>query len=156
MPGDITVEVYNDEAAALEAELALLSWRLLIILVLVAVLLIVLLRDLRTPLFLGASLVAALSLTITALYHFEVPVNLLTLTGLALAFGMLVDNAVVVLENIVRYREQGVEAKEAAERGTAEVLVPVLAATLTTVAVFGPFVIFQAACVTSTCHWRWR
>ena len=143
LPGDITVEVYNDEAAALEAELALLSWRLLIILVLVAVLLIVLLRDLRTPLFLGASLVAALSLTITALYHFEVPVNLLTLTGLALAFGMLVDNAVVVLENIVRYREQGVEAKEAAERGTAEVLVPVLAATLTTVAVFGPFVIFQ-------------
>ena len=143
LPDDITVEVYNDEAAALEEELGLLSWRLLIILVLVAGLLIVLLRDLRTPLFLGASLAAALSLTVIALYHFEVPVNLLTLTGLALAFGMLVDNAVVVLENVVRYREQGVGAQEAAERGTAEVLVPVLAATLTTVAVFGPFVIFQ-------------
>jgi len=143
LPADIRVEPYSDQAEELEAELALLGRRLLIILALVGVLLLAMLRDLRTPLFLGATLAAALSLTIIALYHFEVPVNLLTLTGLALAFGMLVDNAVVVLENIVRYREQGLTAPEAAERGTAEVLVPVLAATLTTVAVFGPFVIFQ-------------
>jgi len=143
LPADIRVESYSDQAEGLEEELALLGKRLVIILVLVGVLLLAMLRDLRTPLFLGASLAAALSLTIIALYHFEVPVNLLTLTGLALAFGMLVDNAVVVLENIVRYREQGMPAPEAAERGTAEVLVPVLAATLTTVAVFGPFVIFQ-------------
>ncbi|MGD8329326.1 MAG: efflux RND transporter permease subunit [Acidobacteriota bacterium] len=143
LPPDIRVEPYSDQAEDLEAELALLGRRLIVILVLVGVLLLAMLRDLRTPLFLGLSLAAALSLTIIALYHFEVPVNLLTLTGLALAFGMLVDNAVVVLENIVRYREQGLPAQEAAERGTAEVIVPVLAATLTTVAVFGPFVIFQ-------------
>ncbi len=143
LPPDITVEPYTDQAEDLEEELALLGRRLLIILVLVGVLLLAMLRDFRTPVFLGASLGAALSLTIIALYHFEVPVNLLTLTGLALAFGMLVDNAVVVLENIVRYRERGMKALEAAERGTAEVLVPVLAATLTTVAVFGPFAIFQ-------------
>ena len=143
LPADIRVEPYSDQAEELEAELALLSRRLLIIMALVGVLLFAMLRDLKTPLFLGASLAAALSLTIIALYHFEVPVNLLTLTGLALAFGMLVDNAVVVLENIVRYREQGMGPREAAERGTSEVLVPVLAATLTTVAVFGPFVIFQ-------------
>ena len=143
LPPDIRVEPYSDQAADLEEELALLARRLVIILILVGALLLVMLRDLRTPLFLGASLAAALSLTVIALYHFDVPVNLLTLTGLALAFGMLVDNAVVVLENIVRYREQGVKPLEAAERGTSEVLIPVLAATLTTVAVFGPFVIFQ-------------
>jgi len=143
LPSDIRVEEYSDTAAELEAELALLGKRLIIILILVGVLLLAMLRDLRTPIFLGASLAAALALTIIALYHFEVPVNLLTLTGLALAFGMLVDNAVVVLENIVRYREKGLSAPEAAERGTAEVIVPVAAATLTTVAVFGPFVLFQ-------------
>lgn len=143
LPPDIRVELYSDQAAELEEELALLSRRLMIIVVIVGVLLLAMLRDLRTPLFLGASLAAALSLTIIALYHFEVPVNLLTLTGLALAFGMLVDNAVVVLENIVRYREQGLSAPEAAERGTSEVIVPVMAATLTTVAVFGPFVLLQ-------------
>lgn len=143
LPADIRVEPYSDQAEDLEEELALLGKRLVIILALVGGLLLVMLRDLRTPLFLGASLAAALSLTVIALYHFEVPVNLLTLTGLALAFGMLVDNAVVVLENIVRYREQGLGPLESAERGTSEVLVPVLAATLTTIAVFGPFVIFQ-------------
>jgi HAE1 family hydrophobic/amphiphilic exporter-1 len=143
LPADIRVELYSDSAAGLQEELNLLTKRLLIIVALVGVLLLAMLRDLRTPIFLGASLAAALSLTIIALYHFNVPVNLLTLTGLALAFGMLVDNAVVVLENIVRYREKGMKATEAAERGTAEVIVPVMAATLTTVAVFGPFVLFQ-------------
>jgi HAE1 family hydrophobic/amphiphilic exporter-1 len=143
MPGDITVEILVDTPADLEEELALLTRRLLIILVVVAALLLVMLRDLATPLFLFGSLLAALSLTIVALYHFEVPVNVLTLTGLALAFGMLVDNAVVVLENIVRYRETGLDREAAAERGTAEVVVPVLAATLTTIGVFFPFVFFQ-------------
>jgi HAE1 family hydrophobic/amphiphilic exporter-1 len=143
LPAGIGVELLLDTPAELEEELALLTRRLGVILVIVVVLLLVMLRDIRTPLFLFGSLLAALSLTIVALYHFDVPVNVLTLTGLALAFGMLVDNAVVVLENIVRYREAGFGREEAAERGTAEVVVPVLAATLTTIGVFVPFVIFQ-------------
>ncbi|MFQ5744109.1 MAG: efflux RND transporter permease subunit [Acidobacteriota bacterium] len=142
-PKEISVEVLYDQAAELREELALLGRRLVIILILVGGLLVLLLRDLRTPLFLFATLAAALSLTIIALYHFGVPVNLLTLTGLALAFGMLVDNAVVVLENIVRYRESGLPRQLAAERGTAEVVVPVVAATLTTIGVFFPFALFQ-------------
>jgi HAE1 family hydrophobic/amphiphilic exporter-1 len=143
LPDDITVELLVDTPAELEEQLALLTRRLLVILVVVAALLLVMLRDLRTPFFLFGSLLAALSLTVVALYHFDVPVNVLTLTGLALAFGMLVDNAVVVLENIVRYREAGLDRETAAERGTAEVVVPVLAATLTTIGVFFPFVFFQ-------------
>ena len=143
MPEDINVELIVDTPAELEEELALLTRRLVVILVIVVVLLLAMLRDLRTPLFLFATLLAALALTVVALYHFDVPVNVLTLTGLALAFGMLVDNAVVVLENIVRYREAGLGREEAAERGTAEVVVPVLAATLTTIGVFFPFVFFQ-------------
>ncbi len=143
MPADITVELLVDTPAELEEELSLLTRRLGVILIIVVALLLVMLRDLRTPLFLFGSLLAALSLTVVALYHFDVPVNVLTLTGLALAFGMLVDNAVVVLENIVRYREAGFAREDAAERGTAEVVVPVLAATLTTIGVFFPFVFFQ-------------
>jgi len=143
LPEEINVELIVDTPAELEEELALLTRRLVVILVIVVVLLLVMLRDLRTPLFLFATLLAALSLTVVALYHFDVPVNVLTLTGLALAFGMLVDNAVVVLENIVRYREAGLSREDAAERGTAEVVVPVLAATLTTIGVFFPFVFFQ-------------
>ena len=64
LPPDITVEPYSDQAEELEAELALLTRRLLIILAIVGILLFAMLRDLKTPLFLGASLAAALSLTI--------------------------------------------------------------------------------------------
>ncbi len=143
LPPDITFEVKTDEAAVLEAELELVGRRLTMVLVLVAVLLVALLRDLRSAPLLFVSIAAALAMTIVAIYHLGVPVNVLTLTGLALAFGMLVDNAVVVLENIMRYRERGLAAPEASRRGAAEVIVPVLASTLTTIGVFFPFVYFQ-------------
>lgn len=143
LPPDITLEVIDDEAADMEAELALVGRRLVLVLVIVAALLFVLLRDLRTPLVLYGSIGAALALTVIALYHGGVPVNVLTLTGLALAFGMLVDNAVVVLENVARHREAGASPPDAARRGTSEVVVPILASTLTTIGVFFPFVFFQ-------------
>ena len=143
LPRDITFEVTTDEAAELEAELDLVGRRLTMVLVLVALLLVALLRDLRSAPLLFASIAAALAMTVVAIYHLGVPVNVLTLTGLALAFGMLVDNAVVVLENIMRHRESGLPAQEASRRGAAEVIVPVLASTLTTIGVFFPFVYFQ-------------
>ncbi len=66
--------------------------------------------------------------------------NTLTLLGLIVGIGMLVDNAVVVMENIFRYREQGLELKEAALRGSREVTTAVVAATLTSVIVFLPLI----------------
>ncbi len=66
--------------------------------------------------------------------------NTLTLLGLIVGIGMLVDNAVVVMENIFRYREQGMELKEAALRGSSEVTTAVVAATLTSVIVFLPLI----------------
>ena len=68
---------------------------------------------------------------------------MLTLGGLALGFGLFVDNSSVVFENILRYKERGLAAKEAALRGAREVFLPVLASTLTTVSVFFSFAYFQ-------------
>lgn len=143
LPADLTFEIQQDEAAELERELALVTRRLTIVLVLVIGLIVLLLRDVRSAPLLVAALAASMAMTLVALVHLRVPVNVLTLTGLALAFGMLVDNAVVVLENITRYREDGAAPGEAARRGTREVVLPVLAATLTTIGVFFPFVWFQ-------------
>ena len=64
--------------------------------------------------------------------------NIISLSGLMLAVGMLVDNSVVVLENIYRHREDGEEAPQAAIKGAGEVGMPVFAATLTTIIVFVP------------------
>lgn len=72
-------------------------------------------------------------------YAFGISINSLTLVGMALAIGMLIDNSVVVLENIYRLAGQGIPIREAVLRGTREILRSVFAATLTTVAVFLPF-----------------
>lgn len=72
-------------------------------------------------------------------YFFGISINTLTLTGIALAVGMLLDNSVVVMENIFRLRAIGVNSQEAAVRGTTEVAKAVMAATLTTITVFLPF-----------------
>ncbi len=69
--------------------------------------------------------------------------NVISLAGLAFAVGMLVDNAVVVLENIYRYYQQGLSAREAARQGVSEVWGAVLASTLTTLFVFLPVVFLQ-------------
>lgn len=72
-------------------------------------------------------------------YFFGISINTLTLTGIALAVGMLLDNSVVVMENIFRLRAIGTPSEEAAVRGTKEVSKAVIAATLTTITVFLPF-----------------
>lgn len=72
-------------------------------------------------------------------YFAGISINTLTLTGIALAVGMLLDNSVVVMENVFRLRATGVPAEEAAVRGTKEVWKAILAATLTTITVFLPF-----------------
>ncbi len=67
----------------------------------------------------------------------------MSLGGIALAIGMLVDNAIVVLENIARYKEQGMAPMEAAKKGASEVAMAITASTLTTVAVFFPLVFVE-------------
>ena len=74
------------------------------------------------------------------MYMFDLSLNIMSLGGIALAVGMLVDNAVVVLENVVRHREEGRSRIEAATLGTSEVGTAITAATLTSVAVFFPMV----------------
>jgi HAE1 family hydrophobic/amphiphilic exporter-1 len=106
-----------------------------------------LLTSLMILIFLGsvrATVAVCLSIPLSALATFLVlalggsSVNAMVLGGLALVFSRLIDNSVVVLENIYRHMENGMAAPEAAERGGAEVALPVLAATLTTAVVFFP------------------
>jgi multidrug efflux pump subunit AcrB len=105
------------------------------------------LTSLMILVFLGsfrATVAVCLSIPLSALATFLVlamggsSVNAMVLGGLALVFSRLIDNSVVVLENIYRHMEDGVPAREAAERGGQEVALPVLAATLTTGVVFFP------------------
>ena len=123
------------DAAIGEVKSAALIGGLLAILVLYAFL-----RDARATLISGIAIPVSVLGTFVLMYAFDVTLNIMSLGGIALAVGMLVDNAVVVLESIVRKQEHGMERSEAARRGTAEVAMAVTAATLTSVAVFFPMV----------------
>lgn len=98
------------------------------------------LRDARTTLITSVAIPVSVVGTFMLMYMSDLSLNIMSLGGLALAVGMLVDNAVVVLEAIVRKREQGHSRAEAAQLGTREVSTAVTAATLTSVAVFFPMV----------------
>jgi HAE1 family hydrophobic/amphiphilic exporter-1 len=98
------------------------------------------LRDARATLITGLAIPVSVLGTFVLMYAFDLTLNIMSLGGIALAVGMLVDNAVVVLESIVRKQEHGLDRREAARLGTKEVATAVTAATLTSVAVFFPMV----------------
>jgi hydrophobic/amphiphilic exporter-1 (mainly G- bacteria), HAE1 family len=122
-------------AAIGEVKSAALIGGLLAILVLYAFL-----RDARATLISGIAIPVSVLGTFVMMYAFDITLNIMSLGGIALAVGMLVDNAVVVLESIVRKQEHGLDRREAARQGTGEVAMAVTAATLTSVAVFFPMV----------------
>jgi hydrophobic/amphiphilic exporter-1 (mainly G- bacteria), HAE1 family len=96
------------------------------------------LRRFTPTLIVAAAIPVSLIFTIAILYVTGASINVITLSGLMLAVGMLIDNAVVVVENIFRHREKGDEAEEAAITGASEVGLAVVAGTLTTIIVFAP------------------
>jgi HAE1 family hydrophobic/amphiphilic exporter-1 len=100
------------------------------------------LRNIPTTLIIGVSIPLSIIITIIAMYFAGLTLNMLSLGGLALGIGMLVDNSIVIIENIFRYRESGVKPGEAARHGTLEMGNAIMASTLTTVAVFLPLVLF--------------
>lgn len=81
--------------------------------------------------------------TFALMYYFGFTLNIMSLGGVALGIGMLVDNSIVVLENIFRHRESGMGMMQAAMRGSSEVAMPVLASTLTTVVIFLPLLFVE-------------
>ncbi|HUG99849.1 MAG TPA: efflux RND transporter permease subunit [Gammaproteobacteria bacterium] len=98
------------------------------------------LRDARATFVIGIAIPVSVVGTFLLMYSADVSLNIMSLGGIALAVGMLVDNSIVVLENIVRKKEQGADVVSAARAGASEVAGAVTAATLTTVAVFFPMV----------------
>lgn len=105
---------------------------------LAVVILFAFLRDFRATAIIGAAIPLSIVVTFAPMYMGGVSLNLMSLGGLALGIGMLVDNAVVVLENIQVYVERGASRRDAAVQGTADVAAAVTASTLTTVSVFLP------------------
>ena len=101
------------------------------------------LKDVKPTLVVAISIPLSVLFTLVLMYFTNISLNMMTLSGLALGIGMLVDNSVVVIENIYRLRGRGVSAPRAAVQGTKQVAGPIFSSTLTTVCVFLPMVFTQ-------------
>ena len=97
-------------------------------------------NDVRSPLIIGVSMFVSLIVSLLFFYMFHVSLNVVSLTGLILALGMMIDNAIIVTDNIDQYRRKGFNIDEACIKGTNEVIAPMLSSSLTTVSVFIPLV----------------
>ncbi len=104
------------------------------------IILMLFLKDVRPTLVIAVSIPVSLVAAIVCMYFSGVTLNIISLSGLALGIGMLVDNSIVVIENIYRLRNEGASMKEAAIEGAREVAGAIVASTLTTVCVFAPIV----------------
>ncbi len=143
LPRDLVFKVVNDESEEIQKRLKSLYLLVGVILSVIFVLLFIVIRDLRPSFLILSSIIFSVLITFNLIYFFKISINFLTLGGLALGFGLFVDNSVVVFENIWRLREKGLSPREATIRGAREVFLPVLASTLTTVSVFFSFAYFQ-------------
>ncbi len=111
--------------------------------VLAVLFILIFLRNLRPTLVIFLAIPLSILTTFIGFYFAGYTFNLITLMGLGLGVGMLVDNAVVVIENMYRHMELGEERKVAASRGATEVMTAITASTLTTITVFLPMVLIE-------------
>jgi HAE1 family hydrophobic/amphiphilic exporter-1 len=108
--------------------------------ILAILILFIFLRNVVSTLIITISIPITIIATFALLYYYNFTLNTMSFGGLALGVGMIVDNAIVLLENIFRHREAGKERKEAAVVGSREVAMAITASTLTSVAVFVPLI----------------
>ncbi|MEX0837425.1 MAG: efflux RND transporter permease subunit [Gemmatimonadota bacterium] len=133
-----------DESEDIRTQLSDLRTRALFSALVIFLVLLAFLRSLRSAGLVFATIAFSVLIALNLIYFGGLTLNLLTLMGLAMGFGLVVDNAIVVLENVYRRRQMRGETPEvAAEEGAREVVLPILASTATTLIVFVPFVYLQ-------------
>lgn len=96
--------------------------------------------DMRASIIIGSSIIVAIIITFLLFYLFQVSLNIISLSGLILAVGMMIDNSVIVTENITQYRQRGFSLRRSCDIGTSEMITPMLSSSLTTIAVFVPLI----------------
>ncbi len=143
LPSDITMEIVRDDTDSIRDTLSTLldsAWQGL---VLAVVILFVFLCSIKTTIIIAVSIPLSIIITLLAMNMCGITLNMMTMTGLILGVGMIVDASVVMIDNIYAYRMRGTKAHVAAVLGTQEMIVSVISGNLTTICVFIPFLFFM-------------
>ncbi|WP_318718722.1 efflux RND transporter permease subunit [Treponema sp.] len=143
LPSDITMEIVRDDTDSIRDTLSTLldsAWQGL---VLAVVILFIFLCSIKTTIIIAVSIPLSIIITLLAMNMCGITLNMMTMTGLILGVGMIVDASVVMIDNIYAYRMRGTKAHVAAVLGTQEMIVSVISGNLTTICVFIPFLFFM-------------
>lgn len=142
LPADITMEIISDDTESIRETIGILVESLLQGLILSVVILWVFLQSFKSTVIIGISIPLSMIVTLFAMSLFGITLNMMTLTGLILGLGMVVDASIVMIENIYSYRQRGARPKVAAILGSQEMFMSVVSGNLTTICVFVPFLFF--------------
>ena len=140
LPPDVTISIPMDSSEIILMSIRNLGRTLIVAALLVMVVTFLFLRRLAPTLVIASVIPLSLIATITFLYVQGYTINIVSLMSMSVCLGMVVDNAIVVLENITRHIEDGERSSEAAVFGAAEVGTAIIASTLTTIVVFAPLI----------------
>ncbi|MFP4567118.1 MAG: efflux RND transporter permease subunit [Spirochaetaceae bacterium] len=143
LPDGIELSVTRDDSRITRESLDQVTTSLLIGAALAMAVLLFFLHNLRAAIIIGLSIPVSLLATLLAMDFAGVTLNILSMSGLILGIGMIVDSSIVVLENIDRHRREGYGIFEAAHLGTSEMITAITASALTTMSVFIPVLIFE-------------
>lgn len=137
---DIDFVLTRSQTQLLDFTITNLEQNLILGLILVFVVCAFFMRSIRLPFVIGITVIVAVIVTFLLFYFFHVSINIISLAGLILAVGMMIDNSVIVAENITQFRGRGYSLEKSCVAGTNEMITPMLSSSLTTVAVFVPLV----------------
>ena len=143
LPSDIELEIINDDSVAIRSTLDTLYKSAVEGIILAVLILFVFLKSFKSTLIISVSIPFSIIITLLLMHVMHITLNIMTLTGLILGIGMVVDASIVMIDNIYAYRMRGTKAKVAAVLGTQEMISSVLSGNLTTIVVFVPFLLFM-------------
>ena len=143
LPEGSELKILTDESEQVKSTLSQVVSSAIYGIVFAILVLIFFLRQFKPTLIVAISIPVSLLITIGAMSFAGKSFNMITMTGLVLALGMIVDGSIVIIENIFRYRSKGVMMKTAAELGTQEMIGPLIGSIMTSVCVFLPILLFK-------------
>jgi HAE1 family hydrophobic/amphiphilic exporter-1 len=143
LPGDMSIEKVYDQSVFISQAVQEVVDAGIIGGVLAVIILFLFLRNVWATVIISLSIPVSVIATFNLMYGNDITLNIMSLGGIALGIGLLVDNSIVVLENIARHRDMGKSVIDAARDGAGEVGMAVVASTLTTIAVFFPLVFVE-------------
>ncbi len=144
IPSDVSMEIISDESTSIRSTISDLIESAITGLLLAVIVLFVFLCNFKSTLIIAASIPVSIIITLLSMYFAGLTLNMMTLTGLILGVGMIVDASIVMIDNIYAYRSRGAKPSVSAILGSQEMLMSVLSGNLTTICVFIPFLFFMS------------